>query len=241
MPKRLELDPLAWLAYTRVSLGEKQALSPDAQRYAIGEAAARAGARVVATFDDDVTSDTPAEQRPALAAALASVRTLRAGVVCVARRDRLSREPAVSLDVERRLAAWGARLVSADGAGNGTDPAAAFTRLLLDGAAQFERAMIRARTRDAMASLKRAGRSTGRPPWGWQAAPDGALAPCPAERAATERARELVARGASLREACAILTDEGHRTRRLETRRGPIGGAPIDASTLRRVVLPARW
>jgi DNA invertase Pin-like site-specific DNA recombinase len=239
--RKPSLDATVWLAYSRVSDGEKQVISPEAQHYAIGEAAARAGARVVLSFHDAIRSDTPLDERPALAAALASMRAVRAGVLCVARRDRLSREPFVSMGVERALAQQGARLISADGAGNGDDPAAAFTRLMLDGAAQLERALIKARTREALAALKRAGRSTGRAPWGWQADASGALVPCPAERATTERARELVASGASLRQAAAALTAEGHRTRLIATRTGPRGGAAIDASTLCRVVLAARW
>src|SRR5437016_1706481 len=84
-------------------------------------------------------------------AALALVTAHGAGVILVAKRDRLARDPMVAAVAESLAARAGAVVVSADGAGNGDDPGAVLMRRMVDAFAEYERALIRARTRSALA------------------------------------------------------------------------------------------
>jgi DNA invertase Pin-like site-specific DNA recombinase len=110
--------------------------------------AARGGIRIAAWHTDQgVCTVKPIGKRRALSAAFTSVRRHAAGALVVAKRDRLARDAVVAAGVEDAARSAGARVISADGAGNGDAPADGFMRTIVDGAAEYERALIRARTR----------------------------------------------------------------------------------------------
>ena len=143
---------------------------------------------------------TPIEQRPALGAALANLRALGAGVLVVAKRDRIARDVVIAAMVARSAAVSGARIVSAAGEGNGNTPGDQFMRTIIDGAAEYERALIRARTKAALAVLRARGESTGAPPYGFRLGEDGKrLEPDPKEHETLVAVRELRAAGLSFR------------------------------------------
>ncbi len=147
-------NALLTVAYLRAST-EDQKLGPEAQRAAIEAWAAQAGITVAAWHvDSGVSGGSALDARPALGAALAALRGMGAGVLVVAKRDRLARDVAVAAMIEKATLAAGARVVSADGAGNGDSPADAFMRTLLDGAAAYESELIRARTKAALAAKR---------------------------------------------------------------------------------------
>jgi DNA invertase Pin-like site-specific DNA recombinase len=124
--------PHVAVAYLRASTDE-QRLSPQAQRACIKAWAARERVRVAAWHvDRGVCSVAPFAERPALSAALGALRTHRAGLLVVARRDRIARDVVLAAQLERDAALAGARLVSAAGEGNGDSPADAFLRVVLD-------------------------------------------------------------------------------------------------------------
>ena len=79
----------------------------------------------------------------------------------------------IAATVERIAQASGARLVSADGTANGSAPADAFMRTVIDGAAAYERALIRARTKAALAAKAAKGERAGAVPYGFRVAADG--------------------------------------------------------------------
>jgi DNA invertase Pin-like site-specific DNA recombinase len=168
-------DPSVAVASLRVSTDE-QKLGPEAQRAAIGAWATREGVRVAAWFSDEgVSGGADLVERPGLVAAIAALRELRAGVLVVAKRDRLARDVYVALTLERVVAAAGARVACADGVANGDTPADAFLRTILDGAAAYERALIRARTKAALQAKKSRGERVGMVPFGYMLAPDGKI------------------------------------------------------------------
>ena len=210
-------DSTVAIGYLRAST-EDQRLGPEAQRDAIATWAERAGITVAAWFTDaGVSGGADVADRPALVAALQALRDQRAGVLAVAKRDRLARDVVIAGLVDRAVAEAGARVVSADGCGNGEGAADAFMRTILDGAAQYERALIRQRTRAALAAKRARGERAGAVPFGYRIGEDGArLLPQPDELQVIARVRELRAAGRSLRAIVADLAGAGivGRTRR---------------------------
>lgn len=217
MSKRVRSgSPLVAVAYVRVSKDD-QKLGPEAQRASIEAWAAREGVSVVAWHvDAGVCSVTAIDQRPALVAALASLREHGAGVLVVAKRDRIARDVVLTAGVERAAAGAGASVVSAAGEGNGDSPADGFMRTVIDGAAQYERALIRARTTAALAVIRAQGRKTGGSvPYGYTLGADGrTLVPVEGEQTVIARARALAAEGRTLRAVAAQLAAEGHVSRK---------------------------
>jgi len=122
-------NPLLAVATIRVSKDSQQ-LGPEAQRASIEVWAAREGVQVVSWHvDQGVCSVTPIDQRPGLVAALAALREHGAGVLVVAKRDRIARDVVLTATVERAAGALGARVVSAAGEGStGDSPADAMMR-----------------------------------------------------------------------------------------------------------------
>src|SRR5580700_7247634 len=217
MSKRVKVgSPLVAVAYLRVSKDE-QKLGPEAQRAAVEVWAARDGVQVAAWHvDQGVCSVTPVDQRPALVAALASLREHGAGVLVVAKRDRIARDPALTAAVEGAAGAAGAVVRSAAGEGNGSTPADEFMRGVIDSASRYERALIRARTRAALAVIRARGQKTGGSvPYGFRLDVDGrTLVAVEGEQSVIARARTLAAEGRSLRAVAGQLAAEGHVSRK---------------------------
>lgn len=215
MSKRVKVgSPLVAVAYIRVSTDE-QRLGPEAQRAAIDAWAAREGVHVAAWHvDQGVCSVTPIEGRPGLCAALASLREHGAGVLVVAKRDRIARSPALTETIEQAAAVCGARLLSADGASNAAGLEGIMLRGMSDLFAQIEREMIRARTKAALAAKTAKGERVGAIPYGFSVAADGVhLVPVEDEQATIVRARQLAAERRSLRGVAARLASEGRVSR----------------------------
>jgi DNA invertase Pin-like site-specific DNA recombinase len=87
-------------------------------------------------------------------------------------------------------------------------------RTILDGVAEFERAMIRARIKAALAVKRARGEFVGMAPYGHRVSSDGrTLEPEPGERVVLERVAQLRAKGASLAGIAGALNAEGLRSR----------------------------
>ncbi len=214
------------MGYVRVST-EEQHLGPEAQRAAISLWAQRAGVTVVAWHAEaGVSGARELDGRPALMAALADLAAHRAGVLAVARRDRLARDVVVAATIERAAQGRGARVASADGVGNGDTPADQFMRTILDGAAAYERELIRARTRAALKAKRAKGERAGNVPWGFAARPDGRLDPHDDERAVAARVLELRREGLSLRRIVLALEEESRASR---------SGRPLQLTQVARI------
>lgn len=206
--------PLA-LAYVRVStedMAEKGA-SLAGQAAVLTEAAERKGYRVEIVREEGRSAKSLIN-RPALAAALVRLRNGDAAALYAQRLDRLSRSVADFshlLDLSKRQG-WTVAVLDADV--DTSTPSGEFLVNVLASAAQYERRIIGARTRDALAQRRREGVRLGRP---------------------SRLSAEVVARivrereaGASLREIAASLTAEGISTAH--------GGAAWHASTVRKVL-----
>jgi DNA invertase Pin-like site-specific DNA recombinase len=145
---------------------------------------------------------------------MAALRETGAGVLCVAKRDRIARDVVLTAMVERAASKAGARIVSAAGEGNGSSPADGFMRTVIDGAAEYERALIRARTTAALAVIRARGKKTGGSvPYGYAVAADGrTLVEVEREQVTIARA-QVLAQGLSLRAVAIQLAAEGRLSR----------------------------
>ena len=205
--------PKVAIAYIRAST-EEQHLSPDAQRASIEAWATKDGVQVIAWHSDlGVSGNTELEQRPGLLEALAALRAHKAGLLAISRRDRLARDTTVAGLIERAVTRQGARIVSADGLANGDGPADQLLRTILDGAAQYEKALIRQRTKDALKTKRASGYRAGMVPFGYVADETGKLSPNEHEQLLVERIRELRSQGISLRGVVELLRQEGKSSR----------------------------
>lgn len=202
------------VGYIRVSTDD-QNLGPEAQRAALAKWCTAHDAQLVAVHEDlGVSGGAALDARPGLLAALEDVKTKGAGVLLVAKRDRLARDVVVAAMVERLAERDGARILSADGASNGAGPEGALMRTLLDAFAAYERALVRARTTAALAVKKARGERTGSVPYGFRLAADGVhLEAHDVEARAVALARQLRAEGRTLTAVGAALSEAGHAPR----------------------------
>jgi len=214
------------VAYIRVSTDE-QHLGPEAQRAAIEAWADRQGVQVVAWHvDHGVSGAAPLDKRPGLAAALDD---LQAGAdLVVAKRDRLARDTLAAAMLERLVERAGARIVAADGVGNGDGPEARLMRRMVDAFAEYEREIIRARTRSAMAAKARRGERVGGVPVGYRVSADGVtLERDPAEFRIVAAVLQARRAGMTLRAISDELTAAGYTTRK---------GGKISHTQVRRIL-----
>ena len=225
--KHPQRDQTRAVAYLRVST-EDQALGPEAQRAAIETWATRQGILVLSWhLDQGVGGATPIEDRPGLLAALQDLEDLEAGLVVVAKWDRLARDIMVAAMVERMVERVGARIVSADGVGVGDGPEAALMRAMVQAFAAYERALIRARTSVALRALRAKGQRAGEVPLGYRLAEDRkGLLEDVREVEAIDQARKLRGEGLSYRQVAAELGRRGLCPR----------GARWHAMTVRRMM-----
>ena len=156
--------PLA-LAYVRVSTdGQVESgASLDAQAVALVEAAERKGFRVEVVREEG-RSGKSLRGRPALGEALERLRKGEAQALYAQRLDRLSRSVADFahlLDLAKRQG-WTVAVLDADV--DTSTPSGEFLVNVLASASQYERRIIGARTRDALAQRRRQGVRLGRPP-----------------------------------------------------------------------------
>jgi DNA invertase Pin-like site-specific DNA recombinase len=203
--------------YRRCSTDEQDA-GLKAQLDACMTHAQRAGLEVVGDFfDDGISGAAPLDKRPGLLDALSVLGT--GDVLLVAKRDRLGRDPIVVAMIEAAVNRQGARVVSAAGEGtDGDDPTNVLMRRIVDAFAEYERLIIKAQTRSALAAKKRRGQRTGSVPIGFDLVDDGerskagfalALAPNPVEQATMALVRELKAGGMPLRRIARELDARG--------------------------------
>lgn len=212
MPRTSRPPPSLAIAvgYVRAST-ERQDLSPGAQREALTRWCAANGARLVVVHEDlGVSGGVELDKRPGLLAALDSLKVHGAGVLLIAKRDRLARDVVVAAMVERLAERHGARILTADGTGNGEGPEAMLLRGIVDVFAQYERALIRARTKAALAVKRARGERTGEVPYGFRLAADGVHVEAhAAECEVVALVREWRAAGRTLRAIAGDLAARG--------------------------------
>jgi DNA invertase Pin-like site-specific DNA recombinase len=116
--------------------------------------------------------------------------------------------------IERLVERNGGRILSADGIGAGDGPESALLRAMVRAFAEYERALIRARTSAALQAKRARGERAGQIPWGYGLGDNGrTLVPDLAEQESIRVATGLRAAGMAFGKIAEALTAGGHQPR----------------------------
>jgi len=210
------------VAYIRVSTDD-QAQSLETQRSTLEYWAMLKGVSIIGWHTDaGVCGATAIDECPGLLAAIDNLVHKRAGILVVAKRDRLARDVMKSALVERLVERQGARVVSAAGEGEGDTPSDKLMRTMIDVFAEYERAIIRGRVKNALADKQKRGERTGGVPYGMMLDETGPrtkrntamrLIPNPEEQKVVQVARKLRASGLSFAQIAEELGRQGFKPR----------------------------
>lgn len=201
------------VGYVRVSTDD-QTLSVAAQRTRITSWCAERQLTLIAVHEDvGVSGGADLDKRPGL---LTAIDALMPGMVLVAvKRDRLARDTMNAAMIERLAERAGAKVLTCDGAGEGDSPEAKLMRAMIDAFAEYERQLIKARTKAALGHKKANGQRVSRHvPYGMQLSAGGVyLKPNADEQAVIAIARDLHAARLSSRAIAARLAEAGMYSR----------------------------
>lgn len=229
------------IVYCRVSSDEQAAsgLGLEAQEHSCQQWAERESRLVVGPFlDEAVSGATPLEDRPGLLDAIAAIGP--GDVLLVAKRDRLGRDLIRVAMIEAAVASNGGRTISVAGEGTADDdPSSIMQRHMTDVFAEYERLIIKFRTRAALAAKRRRGDRVGPTPFGHRLVDDGrrskrgnlpvALVVDEAEIAIIAEVKVMHAAGRSLRQIARDLDVRGVRPK--------AGGDTWSHTSVRKLIL----
>lgn len=158
--------------YARTSSRHQHELGIKSQIDSATEYAERNGYEVVGTFKDEHISGTaPLHKRPALFALIQVLE--RDDIVIAHDRSRLGRDALVVLTIEAEIYKAKAKIETADGTTAGDTPEQVLIKRMMDCINEFQVQILRQKTSAALQRLKKEGRSTGNPPYGYGVGPDG--------------------------------------------------------------------
>lgn len=160
--------------------------------------------------DEGVSGAAPLEKRPGMLELIADLK--RGDVLVVAKRDRLGRDPIVVAMIERSVERRGGSVVSAAGEGTeSNEPGSVLMRRMIDAFAEYERLIIGARTKAALAAKKSRGERVGEIPFGYRlkGRRGRVVERDDHEQKIIEKARALRGDGLSLRAVCGKLEEMG--------------------------------
>ena len=206
--------------YIRVSTDD-QRLGAKAQQDACESFCSREGIEVSEVFiDHGVSGGTPLEKRCGLMDAINSLED--GGFLVVSKRCRIARDVLVSCLIDHSVKEKGARIVSADGVAHGDGPEAVMMRQILDVFSQYERSMIRLRTRAALRQLRKKGKRSGTIPFGFKVDEINNLIRCDREQGVIDIIIDLRSKGHSLRVIASKLSELS-----ITGRKGPLGHVQV--------------
>ncbi len=200
--------------YIRVSTAEQEH-GPHVQRQACERFAANEGLEITAEFVDHQSGDTELSKRAGLLDAINALQETSSEVLLVYRRGRLSRGSVLAMCViEHQVTRAGAKIMAAEGSANGDSSEAVLLRRMLDAIAEYELALIRARTRAAVAFKKSRGECVGNVPYGYKRQGKKQLTQCDDEQRTMQIARGLRGNGLAYREIGPALRRLGRLNRK---------------------------
>jgi DNA invertase Pin-like site-specific DNA recombinase len=191
------------IGYIRVSTDQQaeSGLGLEAQRKAIEAYAKNLGQPITEFYSDEgICGALSLDRRPGILTAISALD--KNDIIVVAKRDRLGRDPLVVAMIESAIARKGARIASAAGEGtDNDDPSSILMRRMIDAFAEYERLIIKARTKAALRIKKEKGQRVGHIPFGYQLAQDGIhLAQHEQEQYILKQINKLRKKGCSIRE-----------------------------------------
>jgi DNA invertase Pin-like site-specific DNA recombinase len=200
------------IGYVRVSTDD-QTLSAEAQRHRLHEWCHAKELELIAVYQDvGVSGGWPLEKRPGILDALNALKPDM--ILLTTKRDRLARDVMYAAMIERLAAREHATVCTCDGAGNGDSPEDFILRGMLDLFATYERLLIKARTKTALAQKRREGQRISRfPPCGFRFGNDNTLVPVAAEQLIIAAACQYAKGGLSLRQIAQRLATDGYLSR----------------------------
>lgn len=128
--------------------------------------------------------------------------------IVVAKRDRIARDTVMLCVLERELEKEGIKFISAEGVGNGDSPEDILVRRIVDAIAEYERALIRKRTKLGLQSKKRRGEVYCRDLYGYKNV-DGQFVPDEKEQAVIHAMKANQKEGWSYRKIAEWLNGSG--------------------------------
>lgn len=172
-----------------------------------------AGELLSSHSDEGISGAASLDKRPGLLAAIGELG--KGDVLIVAKRDRLGRDPLVLAMIEASVNRKGARVISSSGEGTeNDDPSSILMRRMVDAFSEYERLIIKSRTKAALQAKKARNERVGHIPFGFQLAVDGKhLEPCEYEQIILEEIKRLKASKLSLREIAQELNRKGYTNR----------------------------
>ena len=220
--------------YLRVSTDQQveSGLGLEAQQKSISDYAKKVECEVSDIYrDEGLSGSLSLEKRPGMLNAISILK--KGDLLVVAKRDRLGRDPLVVAMIESAIARKGARIISAAGEGTeNNDPSSILMRRMIDAFGEYERLIIKARTKSALQAKKSKGQRVGHIPYGYRLADDKIhLIPDIQEQDTLNHIKELRSNGISIRAAAAVL-NEKHILNR--------GDAPWNHASLHRVMTNAK-
>jgi DNA invertase Pin-like site-specific DNA recombinase len=147
-------------AYVRVSTDD-QNLGPEAQRRDIAAWCAANGYELGEVFEDRLSGATLPEDSPGLLSAFEYCEKNGVKSLVVSKRDRLARDKMRVALIEHHLEKCGVKILSASGEGNGDGPEDYLIRGIMDLFSEYERMVIKFRTKKALAVKRSRGEKLG--------------------------------------------------------------------------------
>jgi site-specific DNA recombinase len=232
--------PRTAIGYLRVSTSE-QGNGLDVQRAAILAWAKRENVTIVDWREEIVSGAADNDDRPMMLEAIALCGMHKVSFLVMHKVDRFSRDILQGTLATVMLKREGTALAFVEGGGSGDDPASKAMRGMLLVFAEYERAMIEARTRATVAIKRAKGEAVGPAPFGMRAV-DGArltlkgepvqvLVPDSGEQATIARILALHNEGLSYRDIASDLEAEGVKGR---------GGSPLHYIVIGRIINRAK-
>jgi site-specific DNA recombinase len=172
----LHVRPRA-VGYARLSKdGDKEHYSIEAQRQAIEAYCKARGWDLVKVYvDDGVSGAVHPSERPAMKRMIQDVLADGIQYIVVKRLDRFGRKAGELLSLLDALERKGVAVVSIDDNIDTSTPSGRLLRTILAGVAEFERDLIRERTKAGLAIARQKGKYLGRTPRGTVRDPEGRL------------------------------------------------------------------
>lgn len=199
------------IAYVRHAPSDGRAMRLEQQRDAIEKWAKQHKMHIIQWHTDESPAENvPLDERRGLMSALLALRTREATTLVVVTRDRLAKDSVAMAMIERLASREDARIVSVRDKDEEGAAEAKLKRKLVAAFAEYERALMRVRTRAAVAIKRQRGEMTGRCPWGYHLAEDGkTLEPDEREQNILAVVRHMRTSGRKIREIVAALKEMG--------------------------------